>query len=285
MRVAVTGSTGQLGRAVVAAARADGHEVLGLARGEAEPCDLTDRQSVDARLRAWEPELVVHAAGWTDVDGCERDPSTAQLLNVAMTVLVAEAARRVGAHLVYVSTNHVFDGEADHPASEADPTGAVSAYGRSKRDGELVVGDDGATIVRTAWLASDQPPNLVAAILGAAARPGTLRFVTDEIAQPTLVTDLAPVLLRLGVERRGGTWHAVNEGPVSAYDLAREVLEAAGHDPRRVRPIRAADLVERVAPRPRNGVLDTRHLRIDGGGGLPHHADPLAALIARLQAR
>ncbi|MCU1371098.1 MAG: rmlD [Ilumatobacteraceae bacterium] len=284
MRIAVTGSTGQLGRAVTAAARADGHEVLGLARTEAEPCDLTDRSTVDTRLRAWAPDLVVHAAGWTDVDGCERDPGTAQVLNVAVTVLVADAARRAGAHLVYVSTNHVFDGEADRPAQETDPTSARSAYGRSKRDGELVAGDL-ATVVRTAWLVSRQRPNLVAAILDAASRPGPLRFVTDEIAQPTLVDDLAPVLLRLGTERRSGTWHAVNEGPSSAHELAREVLVAAGDDPRRVQPITAADLPERVAPRPRNGVLDTRHLREDGGGGLPHHRDQLRALVEDLRSR
>jgi dTDP-4-dehydrorhamnose reductase len=284
MRVAVTGSTGQLGRAVAAAADADGHEVLRLARGEADPCDLTDRTSVDTRLRGWEPDLVVHTAGWTDVDGCERDPGTAQVLNVAMTVLVAEAARQADAHLVYVSTNHVFDGEADRPARETDPTSARSAYGRSKRDGELVVGDR-ATVVRTAWLASPQQPNLVTAILDAASQPGPLRFVTDEAAQPTLAADLAPVLLRLGTEGRAGTWHAVNEGPVSAYELAREVLAAAGHDPGRIEPIRAADLVGRAAARPRNGVLDTGHLRTDGGGGLAHHAEPLAALVSELAAR
>jgi dTDP-4-dehydrorhamnose reductase len=281
MRIAVTGSTGQLGRAVVAAARMAGHEVRGLARGEAEPCDLTDRRDVDRDLAGWDPDLVVHAAGWTDVDGCERDPGTAQLLNVGATVLVADAARRVGAHLVYVSTNHVFGGERERPARETDPTAARSAYGRSKRDGELVVGDE-ATVVRTAWLASDQRPNLVAAILDAASRPGPLRFVTDETAQPTLVDDLAPVLLRLGTEARPGTWHAVNEGPLSAYDLAREVLDLAGDDPGRVLPVTAADLPGRVAPRPRNGVLDTRHLREEGGGGLPHHAAPLAALVASL---
>jgi dTDP-4-dehydrorhamnose reductase len=284
MRVAVTGSTGQLGRAVAAAARADGHEVRGLARSEAEPCDLTDRRSVDERLRAWEPELVVHAAGWTDVDGCERDPAKAQVLNVATTVLVAEAAHQVGAHLVYVSTNHVFDGEAEHPATERDPTSAASAYGRSKRDGELVAGDD-ATVVRTSWLVSLHAPNLVTAILDAAARPGPLRFVTDEVAQLTVAADLAPVLLRLGTERRAGTWHATNEGPLSAYDLAREVLAVTGDDPHRVRPVVAADLVGRAAPRPRNGVLDTRHLQDDGGGGLPHRATSLPRLVHALRRR
>lgn len=284
MRIAVTGSTGQLGRAVATAARADGHEVVGLARSEAEPCDLTDRRSVDARLRAWDPDLVVHTAGWTDVDGCERDPARAQLLNAGMTVLVADAARRAGAHLVYVSTNHVFDGEATAPARETDPTDARSAYGRSKRDGELVVGDE-ATVVRTSWLVSPQGPNLVTTILDAASRPGPLRFVTDEVAQPTIAADLAPVLLRLGTERRSGTWHAVNEGAVSAFDLARAVIEAAGDDPRRVLPIRAADLTGRAAVRPRNGVLDTRRLHEHGGGGLPHHASSLTQLVDELRRR
>lgn len=284
MRLAVTGSTGQLGRAVVAAARAAGHEVVGLARGEAEPCDLTDVRSVRDRLAAWAPDLVVHTAGLTDVDACERDPGAAAALNVDMTALVAAAAADTGAHLVYLSTNHVFGDEQDDPHRETDRPAPRSVYASTKLQGEGLVGDQ-ATIVRTAWLVSPQAPNLVATVLAAAARPGALRFVTDEIAQPTVADDLADAVLRLGIERRPGIWHVVNEGPVSAYDLAREVLAAAGLEPDRVEPITALELTGRAAARPRNGVLDTRHLREDGGGALPDHAAPLRALVERLQAR
>jgi dTDP-4-dehydrorhamnose reductase len=281
MRLIVTGSRGQLGRELVTAATAAGYQVLGLSRQEADPCDLTDRGATLDRIGAWQPDLVIHAAGATDVDACERHPGTAHALNVDATRHVAEAAARAGAHLVYVSTNHVFDGTADRPASEDDEPHPLSVYAATKLAGERIVGPD-ATVVRTAWLVSPTAPNLVTTVLRAAARPGPLRFVVDETAQPTVAGDLAPVLLRLGASRRAGCWHATNEGIVSAYELAREVLAAAGADPDRVHAITASELTGRVAARPRNGALDTRHLRIDGGGGLPDHVGSIAALVAHL---
>ncbi|WP_421120481.1 sugar nucleotide-binding protein [Aquihabitans daechungensis] len=268
MRLVVTGSTGRLGRDVVAAARRDGHEVIGLARREARPCDLTDAAEVHRRFEAFRPDLVVHAAGATNVDGCERDPDLATRLNVDATRHVAEAAAAAGAHVLYLSTNQVFDGTADHPAREADPTRPLSVYGATKLAGEELVGPS-ATVVRTAWLSARTGGGVVASILDAAAAPGPLRFVVDEVAQPTFAHDLAPVLLRLGEGRTSGCFHATNEGPVSSFELAQEVLAAIGDDPERVLPIAAADLPGRIAARPRNGALDTRHLHEAGGGGSP----------------
>ena len=281
MRIAVTGSTGQLGRAVTAAARAAGHEVVGLSRREPEPCDLTDRAAVERCFDERPPALVVHAAGATDVDGCERDPAAARRLNVDATRHVVAAAARHGAHVVYVSTNHVFDGSLDRPYATDDVPNPPSVYGATKLEGERLVGPE-ATIVRTAWLSSTFGPNLVTAVLDAARTSGPLRFVTDERAQPTFAADLADAVLRLGAARAPGTWHVVNEGPVSAYELAREVLAAAGDDPDRVQAIGAAALPGRRARRPRNGVLDTGRLAREGGGALPHHAAALAAVVAAL---
>lgn len=283
MRLVVTGSTGQLGRELVALARRQDHEVLGLSTSEADPCDLTDRGSVLARLRAWRPDLVIHTASSTDVDGCERDPAMARALNVDATRHVASATAAVDAHLVYLSTNHVFDGRSDHPAREADAPNPQSVYAATKLAGEEIAGPD-ATVVRTAWLSSRYGPNLVTAILDAARRTGELRFTPDEIGQPTFAHDLAPVLLRLGAARASGCWHATNEGVVSSFEFAREVLAAAGHDPSRVVAVPADELPARAAARPRNGALDTAHLRADGGGGLPHHAASLAALIEQVAA-
>lgn len=278
MRIVVTGSTGRLGRDVVAAAARSGHDVLGLARSEQDPCDVTDEAAVRSRVEGFGPDLVVHAAGATDVDRCEVDPEGAHRLNVEATRIVAAAAAGAGAHLVYVSTNHVFDGTADHPAAEDDPTNPRSVYAATKLRGEEAAGD-GATIVRTAWLSSGTRSGLVSSIVTAAAGPGPLRFVTDEIAQPTFAHDLAPVVLRLGAARLAGRFHATNEGAVSSFELAREILTALGDDPGRVEPITAADLRGRAAVRPRNGALDTTRLREVGGGGLPHHLDALRSLL------
>jgi len=277
VRVAVTGSTGRLGRRLVSSAHAEGHEVLGLARTESDPCDLRDEATVLDRIRTWRPDLVVHAASSTDVDGCERDPAMARACNVDATRHVVEAARSVEAHVVFLSTNHVFDGTGDRPMAEDDPTNPRSVYAATKLAGEELAGPD-ATIVRTSWLSSGTASGIVAAILAAAAGPGPLRFATDEQAQPTFAEDLAPVLLQLGGARTAGRFHATGEGALSAFDLAREVLAEAGGDPARVEPILGADLPGRIAPRPRNGVLDTSRLR-HVGGGLPHHLDSLRAAL------
>lgn len=278
MRVAVTGSTGQLGRVLVAHARAAGHDVVGLARSETVPCDLRNSAEVAERLGGWQPELVIHAASSTDVDGCERDPAMARACNVDATRNVVEAAATAGAHVVYLSTNHVFDGTAGRPAREDDRPNPRSVYAATKLAGEAVAGPH-ATIVRTAWLSSGARSGIVAAIVRAATGTGPLRFATDERAQPTFAEDLAPIVLDLGTSRAAGCFHVTNEGAVSAYELAREVLAAAGHDPDRVVPILAAELPRPRAPRPRNGVLDTARITATGRG-LPHHLDALRGALA-----
>ena len=281
-RLLVTGSTGQLGRELVAVARAAGIEVAGLARTEPEPCDLTDAAAVQRRITGWAPDLVIHAGAATDVDACERKPGLAQRTNVEGTRHVVDAARAVGAHVVLLSTNHVFGEGSPRPHREQDPTTPRSAYARTKVEAEQLVGPD-ATIVRTSWLWGSGGRSLVRTVIEAASRPGPLAFADDERARPTLARDLAPVVVRLGTERRAGTWHAANSGDLSAYEVAREVLRACGDDPDRAVPVPIAQLaLDRPAPRPRNAILDTTHLERDGGGGLPHHGPGLAALVAEL---
>lgn len=282
MRVVVTGSTGRLGRAVVDAARAAGHPVEPLARSEAQPCDLTEPAEVHRRITTFRADLVVHAAGATDVDACERDPDDAVRRNVDATRHVAEAASAIDAHLVYVSTNHVFDGTADRPYREDDPPSPPSVYGSTKLAGERLL-DASATVVRTAWLTGADGRGVVGAILAAASTDDPMRFVIDEVAQPTFATDLAPVLLRLGEQRHAGCIHATGEGAVSSCELAREVLTAIGDDPDRVEPITADELAGRVARRPRNGVLDGTRLVATLGHGLPDHRTSLADLLLRLR--
>jgi len=277
MRVVITGSTGRLGRALVAASRDAGHDVTGLARSAPDPCDVSDPAAVRPRVAAAAPDLVIHAAGAADVDACERDPDLARRLNVDATGQVADAAAAVGAHLVYVSTNHVFAGTADRPYREDDEPGPVSVYGATKLAGERRAGP-GATIVRTAWLWSPADGGIVPAIVAAARAGGPLRFATDEVAQPTAAADLAPVLLRLGEARAAGCFHAVGQGAVSSFDLARSILAELGDDPDRVEPIEGAALPGRVAARPRNGALDTART-VRAGGGLPHHLEPIRALL------
>lgn len=281
MRVLITGAHGQVGHELVHAF--GDHDVL--ATGH-DALDVTDRQSVLAAVTTFEPSVVIHTAAWTAVDACESDPDRAFATNALGTRHVAEAARRVGAHLTYFSTDYVFDGTKVGPYDEWDAPCPRSVYGRSKLAGELeLAGDADATTVRISWVCGRHGSNMVKTILSLARRGEQLAFVDDQRGRPTFATDAARTVKQLVVERRPGTFHVTNEGEVTWYEFARAVLEAAGLDPGRVRPITTAELdPPRPAPRPRNSVLDTVALRLSGLPPLPHFRDSLASLIAELGA-
>jgi dTDP-4-dehydrorhamnose reductase len=241
------------------------------------------RASVIELVASWRPDLVIHAAAATRVDTCETDPELALAVNALGTRNVAEAARMVGAHLVYLSTDYVFDGAADRPYDEWDQPNPLSVYGRSKLGGERECPPD-ATIVRTAWVAGAHGANMVKTALRLAGSPGPLRLVDDQHGCPTFSADLAPALVTLGLERRAGIFHVTNAGATTWFGLVRAVLEAAGHDPTRVEPITTAQLdPPRPAPRPPYAVLDNAALRLSGLPLLPHWEDGLERLVRALQ--
>jgi dTDP-4-dehydrorhamnose reductase len=195
---------------------------------------------------------------------------------------VADAARRVGARVCYLSTDYVFDGTKPDPYVEWDPPHPLSVYGRSKYAGEREVDPD-ATIIRTSWVCGRHGQNMVKTILRLAADHKPLIFVDDQRGHPTFAADLAPMIVRLVVDRRPGLFHVTNQGVVSWYEFARAVLDAAGLDASLVRPTTAADLdPPRPAPRPANSVLDNAALRLDGLPLLPHYRDSLESLVADL---
>ena len=283
-RLLVTGSTGQLGREVLDVAQAARHHVTGLSSSEADPCDLTNRAAVMRLVERSRPDLIIHAGAWTAVDACESDPERAFAVNAEGTRNLVDAADEVGAHVVYVSTDYVFDGTKESPYVETDETNPTSVYGRSKLAGESVLGPD-HTIVRTSWVCGRHGANMVRTILRLAGQPGDLRFVDDQIGHPTFTADLAPTLLELGRRRAGGIWHGTNQGAVSWYEFAREVLVAGGHDPDRVHPVATADLQPpRPAPRPANSVLDNAALRAAGMAAIPHFRGALQDLVGHIQA-
>jgi dTDP-4-dehydrorhamnose reductase len=281
MRVLITGAQGQVGRELVPTFA--GHDVTAAGHGD---LDVTDRQAVLSAVTSHRPDVVLHAAAWTAVDACESDPDRAYAINALGTRNVAEAARRVGAHLTYFSTDYIFDGTKPSPYLEWDPPSPRSVYGHSKLAGELELrGDPGATIVRISWVCGQHGSNMVKTILALAGRDEQLAFVDDQRGRPTFAADAARTVHRLVTERRPGIFHVTNEGEVSWYEFARAVLEEAGLDPARVRPIATADLdPPRPAPRPANSVLDTAALRLAGLPPLPHYRDSLGRLIAELGA-
>lgn len=280
-RFLITGSAGQLGRQLVLDAAAAGHEVVGLSRHEPVPVDLTDAGATRDAIVAAAPEVVIHAAAWTAVDLCESDPERADAVNVRGTAHVVAGAAEVGAHVVYVSTDYVFDGTKVGPYEVDDAVNPLSVYGRSKLGGEREVAA-GHTIARTSWVCGAHGPNMVRTILRLAGEHDQLSFVDDQVGHPSLTADLGPALLRLGEARAAGTFHVTNQGAVSWHGFAQAVLAAAGLDPERVRPISTAQLGARPAPRPANSVLSGTALREAGFGELPDFRRPLQDLVDHL---
>jgi dTDP-4-dehydrorhamnose reductase len=279
MRVLVTGAGGQLGHDLVRHCTDAGDDVVACDRAS---LDLGDRDSVAQAITSAAPDVVVNAGAWTAVDDCESDPDRAWRINALGVRWVTDAARRIGAHVVQVSTDYVFDGTKPTPYVEWDPTNPVSAYGRSKRGGELEV-DPASTIVRTAWVCGAHGANMVKTVLRLADRP-ELAFVDDQRGTPTFTSDLAEAIRRLAVARLPGTFHVTNQGETTWYGFVRDILEASGHDPAKVRPITTAELdPPRPAPRPANSVLDNAALRLGGLPLLPHYRDALGRLLRELE--
>jgi dTDP-4-dehydrorhamnose reductase len=255
-RVAITGAAGQLGRQLVAAFEAAGHEVRGLTHAD---FDITAGTGADA-LRAWRPEVVVNSAAWTDVDGCARDPDRALRVNGEGAGRVADVAAEAGALVVQISTNEVFDGAAERPYRPDDPPSPINAYGSSKLAGERAVA--AATprhlIVRTAWLFGPGGTNFVTKILAAGDRAreagSALRLVDDEVGNPTWTPDLAAAILHLVSVGVRGIVHAAGEPPTSRLGWGRVALDAAGLDVP-IEPVSLASF-ERPSTPPLRAVLE-----------------------------
>ena len=282
MRVLVTGAGGQLGRDVVLACEAAGDNVVGVDRSTV---DITDRDAVRSAVSSFAPHAVINCAAWTAVDACEDDPARALLCNGLAVRHVAEACSLVGAHLVHVSTDYVFDGTLDRPYHEWDDTNPMSVYGATKLIGEREAGVLGtaAAVVRTSWVCGEHGSNMVKTVLRLAAQQPTLAFVADQVGNPTFTADLAPALRQIALERRSGVHHLTNQTPVSWYLFVREVVTLMGRDPDMVQPITTADLQPpRPAPRPANSVLDNAVARMTGMTPMRDFREPLAELVAKL---
>ncbi len=237
MRIVITGHNGQLGRQFTAHLGAHALLLLDLPED-----DITDA-GVSERIAAFRPDLVLHAAAFTDVDGCEADPERAFRVNAVGTQNVVLGAQRAGAALLYISTNEVFDGSRRDLYREWDPINPGSIYARSKAAGEQIVRDHLARffIVRVAWLFGPGGSNFVTKILAAAERSGSLRVAADEFGNPTYAPDLAAAVVRLAATERYGTYHLTNAGFCSRYDFAREIMRLAGRPELPIAPILSAE--------------------------------------------
>jgi dTDP-4-dehydrorhamnose reductase len=257
----ITGAGGQLGRALTAA-------FPGAVALTHEDWDVTFPPPASLEP----PELVLHAAAWTDVDGAEDDPQGAAAVNVGGT----QNAAALGAPLVYFSTDYVFDGSKGAPYVESDAPAPLGAYGRTKLHGEAAAGEE-AWIVRSSWLFGESGHNFVRTMLRLGAERDEVAVVDDQRGSPTYVAHLAEAT-RAVLERPFGVYHLTAAGDCTWAEFAEAIFEEAGLATR-VRRITSAEFGAR-APRPAYSVLRSER----GAPALPHWRDGLRECLSRLGA-
>ena len=267
-RVVVTGAGGQLGRLLVPAGRRSGATVIAFGSrpdaGTDVAVDLAEREAAMDALRAAKPDVVIHAAACTDVDGIEREPKRGEQSNARATQNVVDATKDAGAYLIAVSTDMVFPGDGGAPYAEDAPTAPISAYGCSKlmAESSVLEAASGFAVARTAWLYGGAGKHFPRTVLTVLRDRGEMEVVDDEFGSPTYAGDLAEALVQLAIQRGEGTFHVVNSGRASRFTLARETARIAGFDPEHVRPIPTKVFLKRFplpARRPADSTL--RNLR------------------------
>jgi dTDP-4-dehydrorhamnose reductase len=258
MRILVTGAKGQLGQELQRVLHAE--EVIATDQPEYA---LTDSM-LGEKIAAQRPDLVIHAAAYTDVDGCERNPDMAVQVNAIGTRYVAEGAAKAGAKLLYLSTDYVFDGRKTMPYTERDPVNPLNVYGRSKLAGEeeALKGCRRTLVLRTSWLYGVHGKNFMKTILSLAVTQPEIRVVDDQRGSPTYARHLARVIAGLIRSDVTGVIHAGGEGECSRYEFAKAILQEAGLECRVV-PISTAES-GRLALRPPYSALSTALLHQHG---------------------
>ena len=232
LRILITGANGQLGRSLQEVLTTE--ELLPLSHADA---DVTDPTIIE-HIAAWQPDVVIHAAAMTDVDGCERNPEAAYRVNALGTRNVAVACQQANAAMVYISTDYVFDGTKGDAYWEFDVPNPLSVYGASKLAGEQIVQQllSRFWIVRTAWLYRPGHRNFVTTILRLAQQRAELQVVETEVGSPTYAPDLATAIAQLIRRPLYGVYHLVNRGRCSRFEFARRIVELA-RLPTRVVPV------------------------------------------------
>lgn len=281
MRILVTGEDGQLGYEVARLLKQAGETCLGTTR---QSLDLRDAQSVSRTLLDFAPDVVVHCAAYTAVDRAESEAEECRRVNVEGTRALAISCRDIGAKMVYVSTDYVFDGAGSQPMEVDHPPGPLSIYGQTKLEGEQVARQlvDKLFIVRTTGAFGINGNNFVKTMLRLADQGTAVRVVKDQIISPTYVLDLATLLVQMIKTDRYGTYHATNEGFCSWYEFACEIYRQAGRTVD-VTPILSDDYPT-AAKRPCNSRLSKASLDAAGFDRLPPWQDALSRFLKQMNA-
>lgn len=282
MIVLVTGVKGQLGFDVVNELTKRGHEAVGVDIAE---MDITDKLSVDTVISSVRPQAVIHCAAWTAVDAAEDNEDKVRAVNATGTKYIAEACKDVGAKLMYISTDYVFDGQGTTPwQPDCRDYRPLNVYGKTKLEGELAVADTLKEyfIVRIAWVFGVNGKNFIKTMLSVGKTHDTVRVVNDQIGTPTYTYDLARLLVDMIETDKYGYYHATNEGGyISWYDFTKEIYRQAGYATK-VIPVSTQEYGLSKAARPFNSRLDKSKLIEKGFKPLPAWQDALARYLKEI---
>lgn len=261
-KVLILGAQGMLGHDLLRVF-SNGYDVIGL---DKENVDITRQGATRKAIKEISPAVVINAAAYTDVDGCEKKIHRAFVINAEGSKNVAKGCRDSGAKLVYISTDYIFDGEKGRPYREDDPPNPLNIYGESKLMGERYVEEllDDFLIVRTQWLYGQHGRNFVETILALASERDRIEVVQDQRGSPTFTTDLSKAIATLIINDCKGAFHVSNKGSCSWYDFAVEILRLACVSGVKVLPISTAAL-NRPAKRPLYSVFHCQRLQQEAG--------------------
>ncbi|OPX91408.1 MAG: dTDP-4-dehydrorhamnose reductase [Pelotomaculum sp. PtaB.Bin104] len=270
MIVLVTGARGMLGGQVVLEYQKRGAEVYGLSRQE---LDITNCEQTYTTIKKIKPEIVINCAAYTNVDGAEEEKEKAFLINGLGPRYLSLACRQFGSTLVHISTDYIFNGQANRPYQIYDTPCPINVYGASKLFGEAAVRETGGRffIARTSWLFGPGGKNFIDTILSLARQKDELNVVNDQQGSPTYTVDLAGALADLAASKIYGTYHTTNNGAATWYGLAKKVVATAGLKTV-VNPCGTKDF-PRPAPRPAYSVMNPFPLKKVIGYNLPDWED------------
>ncbi|MBR6307918.1 MAG: dTDP-4-dehydrorhamnose reductase [Lachnospiraceae bacterium] len=284
MKVLVTGVKGQLGYDVMRELAKRNIEGIGV---DIDEMDITDAGSVDKVITEANPDAVIHCAAWTAVDAAEDEDKKekVRLVNVEGPRNIAKVCKKLDIKMIQISTDYVFDGQGERPWEPDDPTGPVSVYGLTKRDGEDAVKEilDKYFIVRIAWVFGINGKNFVRTMLNLSKTHDTLTVVNDQWGSPTYTYDLARLLVDMILTDKYGTYHATNEGFINWYDFAVAIFKEAGIT-MNVKPVTTAEYGVSKAARPFNSRMSKDKLDKMGFKRLPSWEDALKRYIEELKA-
>jgi len=276
VRVLVTGAQGMLGSVLLPRLQAE-HQVCGV---DQKDFDIREEAAVGRAFRELRPEFVFHLAAFTDVDGCEANPQMAEQVNALGTRNVAGACAEIGAGMLYVSTDYVFDGRGKRPYREDDCPNPLSVYGLTKLQGERHVQALVArhVIVRSSWLYGPGGKNFVATILRLAREGRDLRVVSDQRGSPTYTRHLAIKFAELLATRVCGVFHVTGGGDCSWFEFAEAIVQSGGYPQVHVTSITTQEC-GRLARRPAFSLMENHCLAESKLGALPHWTEGLAQYL------